>query len=268
MTKITRQIDGGDGPHRFGGGPVLFLLPHQDDEVGIAPAIHQERAAGQTPFCVFLTDGGGNRSNPLQRNRESTGALKALGIPKEQLWFVGTEKQIPDGRLIEKIPFLRSIIRERFGTTPFKKIYVPAFEGGHPDHDAANFLAALLALDWKLTDAPWEFSLYHAFKAPRPFFRVFDLFPNGTPQRRVNFGFFQGLKFFFLIRFYPSQWKTWLGLSPQIAYRFLFHRSILIQPLRTQRLSSRPHPGPLLYERMGRMRYEEFQHSSSELQII
>ena len=61
------------------------------------------------------------------------------------------------------------------------QFYVPAWEGGHPDHDALN--AATLIARKRINQEDikiYQFSLYNAYRCRKPFFRVsYPLKKNG-----------------------------------------------------------------------------------------
>ena len=48
--------------------------------------------------------------------------------------------------------------------------------------------------------------------------------------------------------YYPSQYKTWIGLLPFFIMHHIFYKKLKIQKASIQRLSQRPHDGALLYE--------------------
>ena len=58
------------------------------------------------------------------------------------------------------------------------------------------------------------------------------------------------------VRFFPSQWKAWLGLWPTMFARFALGGGFRYQRLTPARVRQRPHAGPLLYERRSSVTYE------------
>ena len=71
----------------------LFLLPHQDDEVFVYPAIKAAQLKQDELFFCYLTTGN------LKRDQESKNALLSWGIDEKNIWFLGTELKIPDSKL-------------------------------------------------------------------------------------------------------------------------------------------------------------------------
>jgi hypothetical protein len=135
-------------------------------------------------------------------------------------------------------------------------IYCPAWEGGHQDHDATH----VIALTYAMHNAPncasiKQFSLYHGKGLPGPFFWVHKpLTENGPVTKVRSDNVFTSIM---LSRRYPSQWKTWIGLTPFFAMGLLFSRSFLFQEVDKKRIHERPHAGSLLYERRFHVPYDE-----------
>lgn len=127
----------------------LILIPHPDDEVvGCAIAIARARAAGAAIFGLYLTTGvpapervwpwrrAGYAALVARRRGEAKRAAAALGIvPAGYLeWPSRTLKSYLD----EAAAAISRTMSER----GIDEIWAPAWEGGHQDHDVANFLAA------------------------------------------------------------------------------------------------------------------------------
>ena len=101
--------------------PVVFLLPHQDDEMFLAGSMHRYVSTGRPVYAVIVTDGAGSavrkmlngetpdsrsefgyyhqpskegyatlnlRDFSAARNREVFASLKSLGIPAEHIVFI------------------------------------------------------------------------------------------------------------------------------------------------------------------------------------
>jgi LmbE family N-acetylglucosaminyl deacetylase len=132
------------GPRR-----ILVLAPHPDDEIvacGIAAA--RARAAGARVFVLYLTTGIPARAAlwPWQR----PGYAKRLRRRREEAWVVasliGFEpvgfSDFPSRRLRHHLDEAAVEIDRAIAACGAEALWVPAFEGGHQDHDAANALAA------------------------------------------------------------------------------------------------------------------------------
>jgi N-acetylglucosamine malate deacetylase 1 len=131
---------------------ILLLIPHPDDEVVAAAAsIARRRAAGDQLLGLYLTSGVAaaeqlwrwerpQRANRVQRRyAEARAAAAILGI--EPLGFCDW----PSRTLKAHVDEAKARIDKIFVERAIDAIWVPAWEGGHQDHDVANFLAARIA---------------------------------------------------------------------------------------------------------------------------
>jgi len=232
------------------GAAVLFVFAHQDDEVGAAPWIESEVRNGNRVSCVYLTDGG-SRTEPAVRDAESVVALSALGVSSGNVAFLSAGNRVPDNGLIRNLPRAFDALEAWVAANlpDVERLYTLAWEGGHPDHDAAYVLTTALAGARGIRDA-WQFSLYNAWRRPRPFFRVISQLPASSESRRIRYGLADAIRYATICWRHTSQVRTWLGLFPELATRRLFLRSESVVRLDEERLRRRPHDGDLLYERM------------------
>lgn len=237
---------------------TLFIFAHQDDEYFVAPRISLHVRDGLRPFCVYLTDGGAYGCDPLVRNQESRGYLRALGVFEKDIAFIGTDAGIHDGRLVYSLLTVYNVVISRVKGIPFHSLYCPAWEGGHPDHDAAHLIGIALSRHLNLQHESWQYPLYNGFKARGRFFSIMR--PINTSGKFLirKIEFLTALKTAFSCFRYRTQWRTWVGLFPQSLIRWVFSRKEILWQLDIQRVLERPHPGPLLYERWGRLEFQEF----------
>jgi LmbE family N-acetylglucosaminyl deacetylase len=128
---------------------VLLVIPHPDDEVvGCAAAIARARAQGTAFLGLYLTTGVPAREafwpwqrrshgrRVAERRREAQAAASALGI--EPVAFADR----PSRRLKSYLPEAKAELEAAIARTSADALWVSAWEGGHQDHDVANFLAA------------------------------------------------------------------------------------------------------------------------------
>jgi LmbE family N-acetylglucosaminyl deacetylase len=131
---------------------ILLLVPHPDDEVvGAAATIERHRAAGDRLFSVYLTSGvpaaeqlwrwDRHRHDEwvLRRRDEARAAAALLGI--EPLAYFDWPSRTLKAHLDEAVTRIARILAEH----AIDAIWVSAWEGGHQDHDVANFVAASVA---------------------------------------------------------------------------------------------------------------------------
>ncbi len=146
------------------GRRILLLVPHPDDEVvGCCAAIGRARAGGAAVFALYLTTGvpdpaalwrWDRAAHPerVQRRRlEALRVAERLGI--RPVAFLDT----PTRRLKDELAPALAAARAAVAEHDVDMVWAPAWEGGHQDHDSANFLAS------RLGDlAPvWEFAEYN-----------------------------------------------------------------------------------------------------------
>lgn len=148
------------------GARILILVPHPDDEVvGCAAAIARVKRAGAHVGAFYLTDGvppmemlwpwrrGGRAAWVDNRRRESDAAAARLGI------VVAARQALPSRRLKSHIVETRRRLLELIADGKFDCLWAPTYEGGHQDHDVANFIASTVADRIRV----WEFSEYNFF---------------------------------------------------------------------------------------------------------
>lgn len=240
---------------------ALFVFAHQDDEYFALPWILEELAAQSAVACVYLTDGG-DRVAPAVRDAETRGVLLDAGVRDDAIIFLktGGGDRIADGdlarRSLEALAALEGWMEA--ASFPPTRIYAPSYEGGHPDHDVAHLVAAVVAKNRNIADDAWHFSLYNAYRRPRPFFATMRQLPTTQLTRRTNLDPRRRWAAAFTCWRYRSQWKTWLGLFPESLWRRTLIPSENVVRFELQRVNARPHRGKLLYERLFSYSYATF----------
>jgi LmbE family N-acetylglucosaminyl deacetylase len=229
---------------------AIFLFAHQDDEFGVFEAISDEMHAGRTVLCAYLTDGGAYGVPAATRNFESLRVLARFGISEEQVLFAGDLLAISDGKLADRLDVAAVWIHHWvMSIKDVDVIYVPAWEGGHPDHDALHAILVELAARHRFLDRVRQFSLYNGYRCKGAWFKVFTPLPeNGRVEVRKIPWRNRG-KYLFHCMSYVSQLRSWVGLLPFVALHYLRFGTQSIQPASIERIQIRPHDGPLYYER-------------------
>ena len=228
---------------------TVFLFAHQDDEYGVFPALHEHRRRGDAVHCVYLTDGG---PQAQRRCRESLAVLAELDIAAEHVHVPGCQYSCKDGRLYEQYAdCCRWLVRLLAELAPVGTVYIPAWEGGHPDHDTVHAAAVVAACRQKKSVSRIrQFSLYNGYRCSGLLFRAMLPLPCNGPVLHTPLPLALRLRCIRLCLRYPSQWKTWLGLFFPVALRYLFTGTQQTQAVLSQR-RDRPHAGQLYYERRG-----------------
>jgi LmbE family N-acetylglucosaminyl deacetylase len=137
----------------------FVVAPHPDDEV--LGASHVMRGGDIT--VVHVTDGvppwlDEEQGLTLGRRRqaECDAAWQALGVEVDEVVSFG----LSDLRAWREVGEIAERLAELVGRAPSSTMYVPAHQGGHPDHDAI-FAAAILARRRDGERARWRtYSLY------------------------------------------------------------------------------------------------------------
>ena len=237
----------------------LFLFPHQDDEYFVAPRLARDPSRAR---CVFLTAGDYHGVGAAVRNAESLRALRRLGIGAGRIVFAGAELHVPDNGLAAHLPAVFEWLSAR-QARGVENVVVPAWEGGHPDHDAACLLGHALAA--RAGGVPvWEFAAYRAHPFVPYGYRVMKPLPGGVAvdTSRAPDRFAWGT--FTLFRCYPSQWKTWLGLLPPLLLNFLAGGRTGLYRAGRRDFGVRPHAGKLYYEYRGWNTFDGFLAQTEE----
>lgn len=146
------------------GRRILVLAPHPDDEiVACGIAAMRARAAGSRVFVLYLTTGVPDRSAlwAWQRGGYAGRLARRRGEALEAAALLGLEPmgfgERPSRSLRHHLDEAAARIAEAIAQCDADALWVPAFEGGHQDHDATNAIAAgfchLLPV--------WEFAAYN-----------------------------------------------------------------------------------------------------------
>ena len=133
-----------------GGGTVLVLAPHPDDEsLGCGGLIAEACSRGRPPLVAVLTDGSmshpSSRSHPPPRLRavrqaETQAAVDALGMGRDRLHFLG----LPDGRAPREGPAAAEVaarVAELTRRCGAGAILTTWEHDPHADHVAAHAIA-------------------------------------------------------------------------------------------------------------------------------
>lgn len=242
---------------------VLILLAHHDDEYFVTGRICREIAEGREVHVVFTTYGSAYGTPAEVRQKETQAMLGSLGIPARQIHLAGVAANVFDGTAHRNLEGLFETVLSLTQGISFQKIYTMAWEGGHTDHDATHLIAAALVRQWNVENEFYEFPAYNSYGVPKGMFRIATLTP-GAEASRVRLGGFERLRLFFLFRYYPSQWKTFIALLPETFCRVVLLGEQLFRRANAHSYRERPHDGVLFYERRFGCTFEDFALASRE----
>lgn len=233
---------------------LVHVLAHFDDEYCALPLIRQRAAAGLDQRFLFVADYA-TRELAAVRYAETRALLSHLGVPPEHVLHVGPGTGALDGAVHRRLDAAFEAVGaavEAIGEVD--RFIVPAWEGGHMDHDMCALIACELA---KARGAPVEqFSLYNGKGLGGPFFHGASPLPENGPVTKVPLRAADWRGWMGAVRFFPSQAKTWAGLWPAMFWTYA-KRGFGYQQLDARRIGERPHAGSLFYERMFKVPYPE-----------
>ncbi len=164
----------------------LFFLTHPDDELSICAWIRRLALAGSDVFLSWT------HSNE-EREAEARSAAEELGVPQDRLFFHAS----PDGGVLDDLESLLPRFQELTAEIAPDRIVCGAFEQGHLDHDATNYLANRVA-KCPVLEVPWYHTYANLIQAVNRFAQpdgqqVLSLEPGETEFKKR------------LARMYPSQ---------------------------------------------------------------
>lgn len=238
----------------------LFVLAHPDDEIAFAPLLSRMAREGRAVRLVYLTDGAAAGPYASVRAAESRAAIGYLGIAPDCVFFPGLDDSLPDGRLhLHLDRALRALEDLSRRWRSVSGIYGLAWEGGHPDHDASLLVTAAFAARRGIIDRLWQGAFYRACdRFPPPLFTFRSILPRNGEATALPLSARERRLPLALLRFYPSQWRTFVGLWPLILWSTFAKPNFELQLLKPQRLFERPMPRRLLYEYRNGLAYDEF----------
>ncbi|MDD3370257.1 MAG: PIG-L family deacetylase [Alphaproteobacteria bacterium] len=222
------------------GRRILILVAHPDDEVvACAACVARARTQGATVSALYLTDGCLSEETlwPWQRKHhedmvtrrhlEAEAAATSLGILP-----VGWGNR-PARALWRELPIVFEEVNIAISQYKPDQIWVPAYEGGNPDHDALN------AIGFKLKSrlSVLEFPEYNYFGGEM---RSQTFISSGTSEHIVTLTLVERAAKRALMEIYASEKSNLSGLKlDQECYR----------PLTTYDYAQPPHQGTLWYTR-------------------
>ena len=112
---------------------ILLVAAHPSDEFGVAATLRRHARTGNEVFAAWLAR---DDRRDVQRLREAEArqAMSIIDVPLENLRF----PRLPSEPLAFLLPAIVDEIRRLIARIKPDVVYVPAYEGGHPDHDAVT----------------------------------------------------------------------------------------------------------------------------------
>ena len=222
------------------GQRILLLVPHPDDEiVGFCAAIGRARAAGAEVFALYLTHGclaretmwpwqrGGYEAMIARRRAEAERVAAFLCLTP-----VGWNSR-PARHLWRALPEVLAECRAAIAAHAIDQVWLPAYEGGNPDHDGLNAVGQILRQQVEVL----EFAEYH-FAGGRVHSQSF-VAPNGSET---------------ILTLTPAEQQTKCAAlalyeSERMNLNYVATAQESFRPLAPYDYSDSPHAGTLWYAR-------------------
>ena len=135
----------------------LFMFAHPDDEVLITGTMKQLLDHGAEVDAAWVTCGD-YFGNIETRLRELARVTAILGLKENSIHLL----RLPDLGLVSMLNQAADKVADMLKSVKPDVIFSNAYEGGHPDHDAVNFLAYEASYRAGLKPKLYEFPLYNA----------------------------------------------------------------------------------------------------------
>lgn len=239
---------------------VVFIFAHYDDEIGVFERIKYHISLNHNVIILYCTSSSLDGKENIIRENKTVSVLQHLGIKKKNIIFYGKLNNIPDLKLYKNFKSVYTDFLKIFkGYDSISKIYTHSYEGGHPDHDAANIIIRMLCKKLSLDNKFFQFPLYSGNNSKWLFFKIFDSFKKNEDVISKNISFID--RVFFIKLFFSYiyvQPKAIFGLSVPYLLHMFFKRTQILQKANLNNVMERPHEGLLLYERRKMLSFEEF----------
>ncbi len=222
---------------------VMLFGAHSNDEFALAATLAAHVRAGDAVWAAWFARDDREKVDKL-RQEEAFEAMRRIGVQRDCLIFA----DLPPFALVEQLPALVDAIRELVEHLKPDLIYCPAYEGGHPDHDALNFAtyegAALEGVECR------EYPMYRR-AGTRRFLRRLPRFARLLPGSEPDLRWLDPKE----VAFKRELWKVYKSQHPLMDWlvrlsgdelRFFSTEQTRPLPLRDYRRP--PHERPLLYE--------------------
>lgn len=138
---------------------TLIFSPHIDDEVimcGGRMILHKK--IKEEVFIVYLTLPK-NKDEEIRRKKESAEVLEYCKIPQKNTIYFNFKELTLLNNILKCYRKIELHLR-KFNPD---KIFIPAYEGGHIDHDLVNFLVSKAFYNLKSNSSLFEVPLYSPF---------------------------------------------------------------------------------------------------------
>jgi len=237
----------------------VFLFAHPDDDVLIAGTMKSLLQKSAEVHAAWVTSGD-YFGTGKRREAELLEAATILGLPDDRRHLL----RVPDLHLLSLLGDAAERVAKVFSRINPDFIFVTAFEGGHPDHDAANFLVYEGCRRAGIRPSLFEFPLYNGTGSWKHWWWRINSFPPGGAEVMYSPLDENSIRCKYrMMRAYSSQWMYMIPARLACPWKRLLDFG---EPFRAcppdRDHAARPHPGRLNYERWFcawmRTRFDDF----------
>jgi LmbE family N-acetylglucosaminyl deacetylase len=196
----------------------LFCFTHPDDEIAICAWIRRLTQAGADVYLSWT-------HHTEVREREAREVAECLGVPQSNLTFHGAA----DGGVVDQLWDLLPRFRSMMDEIRPDRVVVGAFEQGHLDHDATNFL-----VNHSFAGQVLEFPLYHTYLTR---LQTLNRFADATGEEVLELTPMEQQLKLQIAKSYPSQ-NIWKVLFWYEAFRAVTFRPARLRMTERMRLQT------------------------------
>ena len=174
-------------------------------------------------FIAYLTSSSKDGKFSKKRELESLKVLKKLEL-MIKIFFTLEKTIMSKIYNYIKINLVFKKLHNTFMNINLDQLIIHSWEGGHPDHDTSHVIGFKLAKKLDLLDRTFQFPLYSGNKLYWYFFRLFDTSITKGEILVYKIPNLKKFKYLYLISYYKSQVKTFIGLFPIYLMHIIFFK--------------------------------------------
>lgn len=224
----------------------LFLFAHPDDDAFICGTMKMLLDRGANVHAAWLTSGD-FFGQGKRRESELAVATSCLGMEASRVHLL----RVPDLKVVPEMERAADLVTDLMDLVRPDVIFVDAYEGGHPDHDSANFLAYEARYRTGIAADLLEFPLYNGSGPAHHWWWRINRFPPGGPEVLHSPLDEPAIACKYrIMKEYSSQWMYMIPARIASPRSRLLHEGEPYRKCPDDRDHTlRPHPGTINYER-------------------
>ncbi|MEW5801712.1 MAG: PIG-L family deacetylase [bacterium] len=242
----------------------LMLFSHPDDELWIIQRMKKIARQGDRLVLRWMTAGAKDEKS-LIRRQESLRLLAYHGLGDADTGFWSFE----DGELINQMPALYEAVSGALDTLSPDSVFVPAYEGAHPDHDTLNFIVSeALGRNPSSVRTAYEYPTYNGWKCI--YMRMGVLVPHEEKMQYTPMSLGDWFRFWRSLCLFRSQQPMLLIINFLFGFQQLrqqLSRGESFRPLPKWCYTELPHPGRQAYELFVSVKPADFHAAVRQFQM-